>query len=473
MEAELVAPRVPARRLPLAARAHVSGLAGAVALVGALLFVGIPHLFVQDTWLTLVAGREVLHHGLPTVDHLTIFSAGRTWVDQQWLAQATFYGASVLGGLKAVALIQTLACLTGFALLMRSAYARGASGASVGAVALVAVAAAPWALQLRAQGLGIALFGIVCALLLDDPRAELRRTWIVLPLLCVWANVHGSVVLGALVVTVYGVLTWSRTARAAAFVVLPPLTIFASPYALALPGYYHLMLLNPPFAGLNEEWQRTSPQPVTAVFFGLAVLAAGTLVWRRARFSRLDVAMLAITFASAMLAVRGIVWFGLVCVAVLPPKLSQQRPGRSTKVESLASVGCLTLLILAAVSFFAGRVDANQSAALADAVARSAGATGTVFADDQHADWLLWRVPSLRGRVAYDTRFELLHRAEIEWLSAYVRFRGARWAAVADGFPVVVGDRDHVLRIARARRLDVVFASEDGAVAVAPRAPTD
>ena len=29
---------------------------------------------------------------------------------------------------------------------------------------------------------------------------------------------------------------------------------------------------------------------------------------------------------------------------------------------------------------------------------------------DKHGDWLLWRLPELRGRVAYDVRFELVTR---------------------------------------------------------------
>ena len=30
-----------------------------------------------------------------------------------------------------------------------------------------------------------------------------------------------------------------------------------------------------------------------------------------------------------------------------------------------------------------------------------------VWATDGTADWLLWRIPDLRGRIAFDVRFEL------------------------------------------------------------------
>src|SRR5205085_2837097 len=117
------------------------------AFVAAILFLAVPRLIVQDTWLTLVSGREAVDHGLPTVDHLTSFASGRPWVDQQWFAQVLFYGASLLGGIKALLLLQIGACFTGFAFLIESAYRRGASSATVLVLAIAAIAAAPWGLQ--------------------------------------------------------------------------------------------------------------------------------------------------------------------------------------------------------------------------------------------------------------------------------------------------------------------------------------
>ena len=63
-----------------------------VCLVGiVLLSVFAPSIVVGDTWLTLMAGREVVENGLPHTEHLTVLGEGRTWTDQQWLAQVVFY----------------------------------------------------------------------------------------------------------------------------------------------------------------------------------------------------------------------------------------------------------------------------------------------------------------------------------------------------------------------------------------------
>src|SRR5512132_1268949 len=63
-----------------------------VSLVGVVLAsVFAPSIVVGDTWLTLVAGREVVDHGLPHTEHITVLGGGRTWTDQQWLAQLACY----------------------------------------------------------------------------------------------------------------------------------------------------------------------------------------------------------------------------------------------------------------------------------------------------------------------------------------------------------------------------------------------
>src|SRR6187402_3401154 len=77
-----------------------------VCLVGVvLLSVFAPSIIVGDTWLTLMAGREVIENGLPHTEHLTVLGEGRTWIDQQWLAQVVFYAAHELAGMRAVILL--------------------------------------------------------------------------------------------------------------------------------------------------------------------------------------------------------------------------------------------------------------------------------------------------------------------------------------------------------------------------------
>ena len=68
-----------------------------------------------------------------------------------------------------------------------------------------------------------------------------------------------------------------------------------------------------------------------------------------------------------------------------------------------------------------------------------------VFATDRHADWLLWKLPELRGRVAYDVRFEI-YEPEGPRLTGQSTTpkQGAVWKSIADGYDVVVVDEQGV-----------------------------
>src|SRR5919201_2055364 len=187
---------------------HVA-LALVLALQSAFLAALVPYLLHEDTWLTLVAGRDVWQHGIPTHDVLAVWTAGRTWIDQQWLAQLVFYAADRVGGLASVFVLHLVALTAALGLAMATASRRGASSGVVFLIALIALLVAPWSWQPRAQSLAEVPYVLLLALLLDD-RGPRRRVLLTLPLLVLWANLHGSVVIGVALVLAYAVLGLAR-----------------------------------------------------------------------------------------------------------------------------------------------------------------------------------------------------------------------------------------------------------------------
>ena len=63
---------------------------------------------------------------------------------------------------------------------------------------------APWSWQLRAQALALPLFILVLELASADVRRPTPRMFLALPLVALWANIHGSVLLGAGMVSLAG-----------------------------------------------------------------------------------------------------------------------------------------------------------------------------------------------------------------------------------------------------------------------------
>ena len=254
-----------------------------VSLVGiVLLSVFGPSLVVGDTWLTLMAGREVVEHGLPSTETITVLGRGATWTDQQWLAQVVFYGAHGLAGMRAVVLLDVLLVLLALAFATATARTSGASSRSTFLVGLLAVLAGPWGWTIRAQSTALPLYAGALWLLVDASRRGVRRrTLLVLPLLVLWANLHGSVVLGAGLTVLLGAIALVRARRLSwlpvVLVLVAPLCVLASPYGTDLVAYYNLMLVDAPFAPILREWQWSSPSGTTALFWLLALVAVGVL----------------------------------------------------------------------------------------------------------------------------------------------------------------------------------------------------
>ena len=63
-----------------------------------------------------------------------------------------------------------------------------------------------------------------------------------------------------------------------------------------------------------------------------------------------------------------------------------------------------------------------------------------VWADDRNADWLLWKLPQARGRIALDIRYELLSKPQFEDLVAYHDRSGEHWRTAARGYGTIVLD---------------------------------
>ena len=80
--------------------------------------------------------------------------------------------------------------------------------------------------------------------------------------------------------------------------------------------------------------------------------------------------------------------------------------------------------------------------AASNAAAKAAGAHGRIFANEAYSDWLVFEHPELAGRIAYDSRFELLTNAELRSVTEF-RSRIADWRSTVRGYAVLVlDDRD-------------------------------
>lgn len=427
---------------------------------------------VIDGWMALASGRWVAQHGLPTHDALTVWTHGRRWIDQQWLAQIALYGLWRLGGVKLALLVHALLVMSGLVGAALIARSHGATPRSVSWIAIpVVIAYYPVASVMRPQTFAFPLFTLTLWLVLADGRHPSRRVFLTLPLLVLWANLHGSVLLGAALVSLGGLVQMIArrrpSLRGLALLLAPWACVFASPYALHLPAYYEKILVGGNLKEFVTEWAPTTLTATTAAVY-LLILGGLWLIGRAGRGMPV-IDQIAFVFAALLAfdAVRNTAWIGLVALAVLPQLLDRLRtpavdPRHLNRILSVAVV-CLVVFSVVGVavkpvSWFT----TGFPPAAARAAAKAAGPKGRVFAVNDYADWLLWSRPALTGRVAVDARFELLSAPQVKRLVRFEPMAG-NWLRTTRGYRVFVlgRDSDKALERALVRRLParVVYRS--------------
>ena len=451
--------RSPAGATNVVTRAIPNPILALPALLLALALLALaPARITGDTWFDLVAGRDIWQHGLPQHDRLMAFTAGRSWQDQQWLAHVVSYGLELAGGLRLVSLVD--ACLLVSSLLIAMLAARKLGGSPTWTTAI----AAPVMLLLlptpaRSQAFAMPLFATLVWLLARDARRPDRRVWLVLPLLALWANLHGSVLLACAIVLLRSAIGIGLAVRArdprglgrpGVLALAALLAPFASPYGFGLLRYYRSTVTSSGFHELIAEWSGTTFRGAPA-FFLVATIAVVCLVRPEVKLPLFDSLCLVVLVIAGLDTVRNIVWLPLAAVVLLPPALAAWSPepvSRSRLRPLLAIVALAGALGVGALA--AGLSSRSLQAsfpreegnAIATAAARDPDLK--VLADAGYADWLLWQHPELRGRIAFDVRFELLstrglkqevhlqHASGATWDRPFEGYRLALWSRAAD-----------------------------------------
>jgi hypothetical protein len=437
--------------------------------------------FAADSWLTLLGGRELLAHGLPHRDSLAILSHGHAWIDQQWLAQLFYYGLYKLGGLSLVNRANVLLFATAAGIGLVAARRRGASPSRVLVCALPALLLT--ARFVRAEVPAQVLFMLLLVLLVAESRHPSRRIALAFPLVVVWGNVHGSAVLGAAMVSLLGIVELTRAirartrrqvARAAVLVVGAWPCLLLTPYGTGVLSYYRVTLVHPAFAKYVTEWQPpTFPSLWGGTLFAAAFLATGIVARRLRSFNGFELGVLLLTLLGALLAVRSAIWFVYAVLVLVPRALEEVWPQRRRRgrvsfraAVSTVVLGLCLVQLFQPVKNVGIRWPAAATAAVADAA--SSDPSVRVLANDEYADWLLFREPELRSRIAFDGRWEILTPAQMTAVVDFLFQRTPRWAQVARGYRVFVLDPEKNRSVVEtySRRRDMVMRYRDEHVVV-------
>jgi hypothetical protein len=212
--------------------------------------------------------------------------------------------------------------------------------------------------------------------------------------------------------------------------------------------YYNATLRNPYFPKFLTEWAA----PVPLSIWGIPLfLLAGTALFLFARNPRVwtpfEASAMAFTLVGGLLAVRSIPWFTLTAALLVPSLLDRELRSRSigqrTRGNPALAIGGI---VFATALLVHGLLRPGNTLATdwpQQGIARITQVLRTdpqarVFASYDRADWILFRAPEARGRIAFDGRWEILPPSVFRKIMYFQLQEAPTWEQPSVGYRLLV-----------------------------------
>src|ERR1043166_498310 len=149
-----------------------------------------------DTLWQITVGQWILdHRAVPTEDVYSFTMRGQPWISTQWLAQVLYAKAFALAGWAGPVVLAAAAIAATFALLARFVSRRLSDSATLVCIAAALALTVPHLLA-RPHVLALPILVAWAAGLIAAADRREAPSWWLLPLMALWANLHGGFVFG-------------------------------------------------------------------------------------------------------------------------------------------------------------------------------------------------------------------------------------------------------------------------------------
>lgn len=344
------------------AGAAEGGLAAALPwLVAAVLYlvvmaVGSSLLNDADTLWHLTVGEWIAANGLPHVDPFSYTAHGHPWIAKEWLSQLAMVGAYRLGGWSGLVVLTASALALAFGLLTRFLVRVVTPTAALAMVAAVFLLVAPHALA-RPHVLALPLLvvwtaGLVRAV--DDERAP--SPWL-LPLMIVWANLHGGFILGLGMIVALGldaIASATAERRSAVIRAWALFAVFAFAAACVTPygpegilTAWRIVTMGPALS-LISEWQ--PPSFASLGGFELVLLGAiGFVLYRGLTLPPIRILIVLALLHLALSAERNAEVFAFLVPMLVATPLARQHPSMAAGTTNAGNRAWPAALVILAL----------------------------------------------------------------------------------------------------------------------------
>lgn len=323
------APRLLRWPLPLAA------LWLMIPVVGIVTRLSLDPVAPHDYWWSLTMGKLIAWNAEIPTENLFLYTmpADAPFIVQPWLGQWLLYVLMEAGGHAGPIVVRNVVALLTWAGLVGISLGYRPVPRVVGGVGLLAVAVGSPVFAVRTQMFAFLPYVALVAVVLGVAGGRLRQRWLLAPaaLSILWANLHGSFVLAAILPGLCGAaialedwLESGRIRRAHALgwagaTLLAAGGAMVNPRGAAIYRYVWDLTVTSPVSGSVTEWQ---PPDVTSAY-GVVVLAVFVamlviLGLRRNQARLYEVVLLCATAYLAMGAVRHMFWWAALLLVIMP-----------------------------------------------------------------------------------------------------------------------------------------------------------
>lgn len=322
----------------------------------------------------LQAGRFIMSHGVPAHDIFTYTARSFPWIDHEWFSDVLVADLFRLGGYAAVAVV--------FAGLWTAAL--GLASRRRGVVLwLAALATLPYC------GVRTVTWSVLFVVLLEKLLSS-RRYWLIVPLFGLWANLHGSFILGLALLAI----EVARQRTLAPVWVASAAATLINPYGPRLYTEIFRTLFDPGLHSAIQEWRPLS-FPWQSWPFWILFLAV-IIVYRPVRANRAAI-WTALLGVMALASTRHTPLFAVAAIPVFEQAAGQLRNDfRQTKLGSrllwfAALLAVIPLTAEAAGGGFNLSPNSGYPAAAA-AYLRQHPCPGSTFNTYNEGGYLIWKL---------------------------------------------------------------------------------
>ena len=412
-----------------------------------------------DLWGHIRLGQATLSQGHPPWRDIYSYSVpGHRLIDHEWLTEvclAWVYNGFGVIGLKIFKFLCTAATIVFLAAAMGATEAP--TLVQFGVLLASAVAIMPQ-MQFRPQLFTFAFFSAMLAILAKENRERRAPLWVFVPMMAVWANLHGGFIMGLATLGVFSVVAcaqdiaagrgFRRVWRLFGFSAASALATLITPYGAGIWLAVLRALANPYTGKVVMDWQSLPTailgqwysKPGGVVYIGIAVMLFAALaisLWMAPAADDLPlVAVAAMMIASTFVAIRNL---PIAVIATATPltrhlglAIARRReklglapavlPERSSRANQ-SVVTMLAILVALQTGLFSARMKTDEAyPAGAVRFMKTHHLEGRVLGTFTWGEYLIWHLEP-GSKIFIDGRYDTVF--PISLIGMYLRFQFA------------------------------------------------